>query len=74
VKVEVILDKSQRTEKYFSATFLYDSGIPTKIDAELAIVHNKVMIIDGESVITGSFNWSFSKWDLMVIKSELLWV
>jgi phosphatidylserine/phosphatidylglycerophosphate/cardiolipin synthase-like enzyme len=27
--VEVILDKSQRTDKYSSATFLYDSGILT---------------------------------------------
>jgi phosphatidylserine/phosphatidylglycerophosphate/cardiolipin synthase-like enzyme len=33
VKVEVILDKSQRTQQYSSATFLYNSGIPTKIDA-----------------------------------------
>jgi phosphatidylserine/phosphatidylglycerophosphate/cardiolipin synthase-like enzyme len=58
VKVEVILDKSQRTEKYSSATFLYNSGIPTKIDAQHAIAHNKVMIIDGAAVITGSFNFT----------------
>jgi phosphatidylserine/phosphatidylglycerophosphate/cardiolipin synthase-like enzyme len=58
VKVEVILDKSQRTEKYSSATFLFNAGIPTKIDAKHAIAHNKVMIIDGETVITGSFNFT----------------
>ena len=58
VKVEVILDKSQRTQKYSSATFLYNSGIPTKIDALHAIAHNKVMIIDGQTVITGSFNFT----------------
>ena len=58
VKVEVILDKSQRTDQYSSATFLYNSGIPTKIDAQHAIAHNKVMIIDGETVITGSFNFT----------------
>jgi len=28
VKVEVILDKSQRTQKYSSATFLFNAGIP----------------------------------------------
>ena len=33
IKVEVILDKSQRTQKYSSATFLYNQGIPVKIDA-----------------------------------------
>jgi phosphatidylserine/phosphatidylglycerophosphate/cardiolipin synthase-like enzyme len=48
VKMEVILDKSQRTDKYSSATFFYNSGIPVKIDAQHAIAHNKVMIIDGE--------------------------
>ena len=58
VKIEVILDKSQRTQKYSSATFLYNAGIPVKIDAQHAIAHNKVVIIDGETVITGSFNFT----------------
>jgi TonB family protein len=58
VKVEVILDKSQRTDKYSSATFLFNAGISTKIDAKHAIAHSKVMIIDGETVITGSFNFT----------------
>lgn len=58
VRVEVILDKSQRTQSYSSATFLYNAGIPTKIDAQHSIAHNKVMIIDGETVITGSFNFT----------------
>ena len=56
--MEVILDKSQRTQKYSSATFLHNQGIPVKIDARHAIAHNKVMIIDGETVITGSFNFT----------------
>jgi len=58
VRVEVILDKSQRTQSYSSATFLYNAGIPVKIDAQHSIAHNKVMIIDGETVITGSFNFT----------------
>lgn len=58
VKVRVLLDKSQRTEKYSSADFLANAGITTKIDAAHAIAHNKVMVIDREIVITGSFNFS----------------
>lgn len=58
VRVEAILDKSQRTEKYTSATFLSNSGIPTYIDDKHAIAHNKIMIIDKETVITGSFNFT----------------
>lgn len=58
VKVEVVLDRSQRTEKYSSATFVYNNGIPCSIDAQHAIAHNKVMVIDGLTVITGSFNFT----------------
>jgi phosphatidylserine/phosphatidylglycerophosphate/cardiolipin synthase-like enzyme len=58
VKVEAILDKSNRTDKYSSADFLLHAGIPTFIDAAHAIAHNKIMIIDGETVITGSFNFT----------------
>jgi len=58
VRVEVVLDKSQRTEKYSSADFLAHAGIKTYIDAAHAIAHNKVMIIDERIVITGSFNFT----------------
>ena len=58
VKVEAILDKSQRKERYTSATFISDAGIPTFIDDKHAIAHNKIMIIDRETVITGSFNFT----------------
>jgi len=58
VKVEVILDKSQRTERYSEADFLAHAGIPVSIDAVHSIAHNKVMVIDNETVITGSFNFT----------------
>jgi phosphatidylserine/phosphatidylglycerophosphate/cardiolipin synthase-like enzyme len=58
VKVLAILDKSQRSEKYTSATFLTNAGIPTYIDDKHAIAHNKIMIIDKAVVITGSFNFT----------------
>jgi len=56
VNVQVILDKSQRTEKYSEADFLVNVGIPTRIDAQHAIAHNKIMVIDGTTVVTGSFS------------------
>lgn len=58
VKVQVVLDKSQRTEKYSSADFVAHAGIPTFIDSKHAIAHNKVMVIDGRTVLTGSFNFT----------------
>jgi len=43
VKVRVVLDKSQRGERYTSATFLARAGVPVWIDAKHQIAHNKVM-------------------------------
>lgn len=58
IKVMAILDKSQKKERYTSATFLSNSGVPVLIDSAHAIAHNKVIIIDREIVITGSFNFT----------------
>lgn len=58
VDVRVILDRSQAGQQYSSADFLANSGVPTKIDRAHSIAHNKVMIIDGATVITGSFNFT----------------
>ena len=38
----------------------YTTGIPTFIDFQHAIAHNKIIIIDRETVITGSFNFTKS--------------
>jgi phosphatidylserine/phosphatidylglycerophosphate/cardiolipin synthase-like enzyme len=58
VHVEAILDKSQQTARYSGATYLAHAGIPVYIDAKHAIAHNKVMILDGSRVVTGSFNFT----------------
>jgi len=58
VTVRAVLDKSNQTEKYSAATFLVHAGIQTFIDDQHAIAHNKVMVIDSATVITGSFNFT----------------
>jgi len=58
VKILAVLDKSNQTEKYSAATFLVNVGIQTLIDDQHAIAHNKVMVIDSATVITGSFNFT----------------
>jgi phosphatidylserine/phosphatidylglycerophosphate/cardiolipin synthase-like enzyme len=75
VRVKVVLDKSQRTEKYSSADFLAHSGIPVQIDSIHGIAHNKVIIIDDQTVITGSFNFtkaaeSHNAENLLLIRSK----
>lgn len=77
LNIEVILDKSQRTEKYTSATFLANSGIPTYIDGQHALAHDKVMILDGIVTITGSFNFTKAAEEsnaenIIILRSEQL--
>lgn len=60
VKVEIILDKSQRDDKYTGGRFLNNARVPVFIDEEHAIMHNKVMILDETTLITGSFNFTRS--------------
>lgn len=54
----MVLDKSQRREKYTSADFVAHAGVPTYIDDQHAIAHNKIMIIDRQTLVTGSFNFT----------------
>lgn len=58
VDVQVVVDKSQKGEKYTSATFIANAGIPVRIDFKHAIAHNKVIIVDGHTVEQGSFNYT----------------
>jgi phosphatidylserine/phosphatidylglycerophosphate/cardiolipin synthase-like enzyme len=58
VAIQIILDKSQRSSKYSSADFMSNLGILTFIDSNHSIAHNKVMLIDNQTVITGSFNFT----------------
>jgi phosphatidylserine/phosphatidylglycerophosphate/cardiolipin synthase-like enzyme len=58
VKVQVILDKSQVGDRSGTLNTLVQADIPTFIDAAHSIAHKKIIIIDGEIVITGSFNFT----------------
>lgn len=75
IRIEAVLDKSQRNEKYSSADFIAHAGIPTYIDDNHAIAHNKIVIIDKQVLITGSFNFTKSAEErnaenLLVIKGN----
>jgi len=77
VKVFVILDKSQKKDGYSPATFFANQDMPAYIDSMHARAHDKVMIIDQETVITGSFNFSKSaetqnSENVLIIKSSEL--
>jgi len=73
VDVQVILDRSNdpfnrrdrgsERPRLVGAQFTAAMGIPTWIDHRVAIAHNKVIIIDGKTVIGGSYNFTLSAED-----------
>jgi len=77
VKVEIILDKGQRSDPRSGTATVREAGIPTLIDSKHAIAHNKVMVIDREILVTGSFNFTKSAEEknaenLLIVKSREL--
>ncbi|HVS36384.1 MAG TPA: phospholipase D family protein [Gemmataceae bacterium] len=58
VHVEIVLDHSNETEDHTDLPFLLEQGLAPLIDPAHAIAHNKVMIIDHRTLITGSFNFT----------------
>jgi phosphatidylserine/phosphatidylglycerophosphate/cardiolipin synthase-like enzyme len=65
VDVRAIVDYRQLTDRRnrddaFAVEHLGEAGIPVLVDKPPGLMHDKVMIIDGEAVVTGSFNYTYS--------------
>ncbi len=58
VKVSIIMDMTMRERKHSQLGTLLASGVPVAIDEQHHLMHNKVVIIDGQEVITGSYNFT----------------
>jgi phosphatidylserine/phosphatidylglycerophosphate/cardiolipin synthase-like enzyme len=58
VQVDIILDRSNEQESYSDLPLFLEQGLAPLIDAQHAIAHNKVMIIDQRTLLTGSFNYT----------------
>jgi phosphatidylserine/phosphatidylglycerophosphate/cardiolipin synthase-like enzyme len=58
VHVEVILDKSNEVERYSDLHIFIEQGLPPLIDSHHPIAHNKIMVIDRKTIVTGSFNFT----------------
>ena len=60
VKIRILMDKSQSEGKYSKYGFLLDNDIAVIQDRHAGIMHNKIAIIDGKVLFTGSYNWTKS--------------
>lgn len=77
INVEVILDpENLKNPNSLLQTFL-DNDIPVFIDRKHSIAHNKIILIDSDTVITGSYNLSkgaeyFNAENSLIIKNSKL--
>lgn len=58
VVTRVLYDTSASKDKYSLIPSLIKRGIPCQVDKVSGLAHNKVMVIDNRTVITGSYNWT----------------
>ncbi len=63
VDVRAIVDRRQLDEDRSDTNAvarLASGGVPVLVDTVPGLMHNKIMIVDGATVITGSFNYTWS--------------
>jgi phosphatidylserine/phosphatidylglycerophosphate/cardiolipin synthase-like enzyme len=58
VRVDIVLDHSNEKEEHTDLHFFLEQGLVPLIDSHHAIAHNKVMIVDSRTILTGSFNFT----------------
>lgn len=63
VEVIVVTDKTESQSSYMSAMIhkLTQAGVDVRLATrQTALMHNKIGIFDGQTIATGSFNWTQS--------------
>lgn len=60
VKIRILMDKVQSQGKYSKYEFFLDNEIAIIQDRRAGIMHNKIAVIDGKVLFTGSYNWTKS--------------
>jgi phosphatidylserine/phosphatidylglycerophosphate/cardiolipin synthase-like enzyme len=58
VEVRVVIEKKNAYGKGSQYEWLRDAGVDVRLSGNSSLMHHKVAVIDGSTVITGSFNWS----------------
>ncbi|CUR53405.1 PLD-like domain-containing protein [Serratia symbiotica] len=58
INVRIIADKKSNSGRYTAITYIANHKVPVRLNDKYSIMHNKFMIIDNNSLETGSFNYT----------------
>ncbi|MDE2222505.1 MAG: phospholipase D family protein, partial [Candidatus Omnitrophica bacterium] len=60
VLIRIVMDQHQEIESASKSGYLVRHGLEVRYHMGFGLMHNKFAVIDGKTVITGSFNWTLS--------------
>lgn len=63
INIQIISDNDKAYDKGSDVIRMAELGIPTKVDGTRGHMHHKFCVIDKETVISGSYNWTRSAAD-----------
>jgi phosphatidylserine/phosphatidylglycerophosphate/cardiolipin synthase-like enzyme len=58
VEVKVIMEEENAYGQGSEYRMLKEAGVDIRLDGNPALMHHKFMVVDGEIIVTGSYNWS----------------
>jgi phosphatidylserine/phosphatidylglycerophosphate/cardiolipin synthase-like enzyme len=58
VEVKVIIEEENAYGQGSDYRMLKEAGVDIRLDGNPALMHHKFMVVDGEIIVTGSYNWS----------------
>ncbi len=58
INVKVVMERSNANEKGTEYQNLKNAGVDIRLDTNSGLMHDKVAIIDGRIILTGSYNYS----------------
>ena len=58
VDVKVVMERSNANEKGAEYQNLKNAGVDIRLDTNSGLMHDKVVVIDGRIILTGSYNYS----------------
>ena len=60
IQIRILTDNDKLNDAGSDIALLAEKGLAVKVDRTSAHMHHKFAIIDAETVITGSYNWTLS--------------